>query len=141
MALREWSENVVSVENHHFLKKNCEFLSVIRVKWKKSVCFTTLLYSSTFYSLFLAFFVLKIFKFKYDKVFLRHSASISNDFRMILTAVSVKCWHHRDKIESVTSNVPSINDPYFAKIFKCFVVKLKLLRKSSAEWVFASGYE
>ena len=31
----------------------------------------------TFYSLFLSFFVLEIFKFKYDKVFIRHSASIS----------------------------------------------------------------
>ena len=41
------------------------------------VCFVTLLYSSTFYSLFLPFFVLEIFKFKYDKVFVRHSASIS----------------------------------------------------------------
>ena len=36
-----------------------------------------LLYSSIFYSLFLPFFVLEIFKFKYDKVFVRHSASIS----------------------------------------------------------------
>ena len=35
------------------------------------------IYSSTFYSLFLPFFVLEIFKFKYNKVFIRHSASIS----------------------------------------------------------------
>ena len=41
------------------------------------VCFITLVYSSTFYSLFLSFFVLEIFKFKYDKVFVGHSASIS----------------------------------------------------------------
>ena len=41
------------------------------------VCSITLLYSSTFYSLFLPFFVLEIFKFKYDKVFVRYSASIS----------------------------------------------------------------
>ena len=34
-------------------------------------------YSSTFYSLFLRFFVLEIFKFKYDKFFARHSASNS----------------------------------------------------------------
>ena len=27
--LHEWSENVVNVENHQFLKENCEFLSVI----------------------------------------------------------------------------------------------------------------
>ena len=25
----EWSENMVNVENHQFLKENCEFLSVI----------------------------------------------------------------------------------------------------------------
>ena len=34
-------------------------------------------YSSTFYNLFLPFFVLEIFKFKYGKVFVRHSTSIS----------------------------------------------------------------
>ena len=43
----------------------------------KIACSITLLYSSTFYSLFLPFFVLKIFKFKYDKIFVRDSASIS----------------------------------------------------------------
>ena len=43
----------------------------------KIVSSTTLPYSSTFYSLFLPFFVLEIFKFKYDKFFIRHSASIS----------------------------------------------------------------
>ena len=43
----------------------------------KIVCSITLLYSSIFYGLFLPFFVLEIFKFKYDKVFVRHSASIS----------------------------------------------------------------
>ena len=68
---------MVNVENCQFLKENCKFLSVIWVKWKQSVCSITLLYSSTFYSLFLAFFVLEIFKFKYDKVFVRYSASIS----------------------------------------------------------------
>ena len=41
------------------------------------VCSITRLYSSLFYSLFLPFFILKIFKFKYYKVFVRHSASIS----------------------------------------------------------------
>ena len=43
----------------------------------KIVSSSTLLYSSTFCSLFLPFFVLEIYKFKYDKVFVRHSASIS----------------------------------------------------------------
>ena len=59
------------------MKEDYKFLSVIWVKWKQSVCSITLLYSSTFYSLLLPFFVLEIFKFKYDKVFVRHSASIS----------------------------------------------------------------
>ena len=59
------------------LKVNCRFLLVIRVKWKQSVCSITLLYSSTFYSLFLPFFVLEIFKFKYDTFFIRNSAGIS----------------------------------------------------------------
>ena len=53
------------------------FFSVIWVKWKHSVCSITLPYSSTFYSLFLPFFVLEIFKFKYNKFFVRHSVSIS----------------------------------------------------------------
>ena len=43
------------------------------------------------------------------------------------------------KIKTVRSNVPSINYPYFAKIFKFFVVKFKLIRKWSAEWLFTSG--
>ena len=44
----------------------------------KIVCSITLLYSNTFYSLFpIPFFVVKIFKIKYDKIFVRHSASIS----------------------------------------------------------------
>ena len=50
---------------------------VIWVKWKESVCAITLPYSSTFYSLFLPFFVLEIFKFKCDMFFVRYSASIS----------------------------------------------------------------
>ena len=76
--LHEWSENVVNVENRQFLKGNCEFFSVIWVKWKHSVCSVTLPYSSTFYSLFLPLFVLEIFKFKYVKFSVRHSASMSN---------------------------------------------------------------
>ena len=68
---------MVNVENHLFLKEDCKFLPVIWVKWKQSVCSITLLYSSTFYSLFLWFFFPKIFEFKYDKVFVRYSAFIS----------------------------------------------------------------
>ena len=68
---------MVNVENRQCLKGNCEHFSVICVKLKQLVRSITLLYSSTFYSLFLPFFVLEIFKFKYDKFFVRHSASIS----------------------------------------------------------------
>ena len=75
--LHEWSENVVNVKNRQLMKEDCQFFSVIWVKWKQSVCCITLLYFSTFYSLFLPLFALEIFKFKYDKVFLRHSVSIS----------------------------------------------------------------
>ena len=35
-------------------------------------------------------------------------------------------------VKIVKSNVPSINYPCFAKILKFFVVKLKLIKKSSA---------
>ena len=62
MELHEWSENMVNVQNCQFLKENCWFLSVIRATRKQSVCSITLLYSCTFYSLFLPFFVLEIIK-------------------------------------------------------------------------------
>ena len=53
---------MVNVENCNFLKVNCRFLLVIWVK--QSVCSVIILYYSTFYSLFLSFFVLEIFNFK-----------------------------------------------------------------------------
>ena len=59
------------------MKVNWWFLLVIWVKWKQVVCSMTLLYSSTFYCLFLPFFVLEIFKFKCDTLFVRNSAAIS----------------------------------------------------------------
>ena len=68
-GLHEWSENVVSVEHRQF------FISYLSEM--KTVSMLTLHYSSAFYSLFLPFFVLEIFKFKYDKFFVRNSASIS----------------------------------------------------------------
>ena len=55
---------MVNVGNRQFLKEDCEFLSVIWVKWEQSICSIT---SSTFYILFLPCFFLEIFKFKYDK--------------------------------------------------------------------------
>ena len=60
------AKNIVNVENCQYLKGNYKFLSVIWVEWKQSVCSITLLYSSTLCSLFLPFFVLEIFRFKYD---------------------------------------------------------------------------
>ena len=77
MELHEWIKTVVNVENCPFLKGNCKFFSVIWVKWKQSVSSITLAYSSTFYSLFLSLFVLETFKFKYHKLFVRYSASIT----------------------------------------------------------------
>ena len=55
------------------------FISYRYLSEIKVVCSITRLYYSPFYSLFLPFFVLEIFKFKfkYDKVFVRYSASIS----------------------------------------------------------------
>ena len=47
MELDKWSQNVVIVENCNFLKVNCWFSLVIWPKWKQSVCFIILLYSST----------------------------------------------------------------------------------------------
>ena len=75
--LHKWSENMVNIENCQFLKVNCRFLLVIWVKQKQSVCSITFLYSSNFYSLFLPFFVLEIFKFKFDTFFVRNSGAIS----------------------------------------------------------------
>ena len=75
--LNEWSKNVVNVKNCQFLKGNFKFLSVIWVKWKQSVCSIIRPCSITFYSLFIPFFVLEMFKFNYGKFFVRHSASIS----------------------------------------------------------------
>ena len=73
-GFHKWSD-VVNVENHIFLKVNWEFLWVIWIKWKLSVC-SIILYSSAFYSLFISFFILEIFKFQCDRFFVRHSASI-----------------------------------------------------------------
>ena len=61
--LHKRSKNVVNVENCSFLKINCGYLFVIWVEWKQSVCSVTLLYSSTFYSLFFFFLLLLLFLF------------------------------------------------------------------------------
>ena len=113
----EWSKNVVNVENPQFLKENYEFLSVICLKWEQSVCSITLLYSSTFYSLFLPFFVLEIFKFKYDKVFVRHSASISK-----FEWFEQLCGWNLNKSKNLDQTA-NVIDPYWKwsyKINKCF---------------------
>ena len=69
-------KNMVNVENCQFLNESCEFF-ISYLSEMKIVCSITLLYSSTFYSLFLPFFVLESFKFKYEKAFVRNFASIS----------------------------------------------------------------
>ena len=74
--LREWRKNMVIVENGNFLKVNRGLLLMIWVKWKQSVCSIILLYSITFYSLFVPLFVQEIFIFKYKRFFVRDSASI-----------------------------------------------------------------
>ena len=47
----EWSENVENVENHQFLKGNCEFFSVSYLSEMKTVsaCSETLPYSSSYF--------------------------------------------------------------------------------------------
>ena len=78
-----WIHRASQIEQKHgkcwklpIFELNCMFFSVIWMKWKQSASSITLPYSSTFYTLFLSFFVLEIFKFKDDKFFVRHSASI-----------------------------------------------------------------
>ena len=95
-------------------------------EWNENICSIAALYSSTFCSLFLPFFVLEIFKYKY-KVFVRHSASISK-FEWF-----EQLWWHTHKIyrsaqylpvltvqESWTS-VCNVNHPFLAK--KTFNIK------------------
>ena len=53
-----------------------EIVSFFQLFEKQSVSSITLPCFSTFYSFLLPFFVLEIFKFKHDKFFVRHSASI-----------------------------------------------------------------
>ena len=74
-------------------------------------------YSSTFYSLFLPFFVLEIFKFKYDKVFVRHSASISK-----FEWFEQLCGWNLNKSKNLDETA-NVIDPYWKwnnKINKCF---------------------
>ena len=56
------------------------------------------------------------------------------------TRRSIECRDHCGKIKTLKLNVSSIiNYPYFAKLFKFVVVKLKFLRKASSDRLFASG--
>ena len=72
--LHKWSKNLSNVDNSNFLKVNWVFISYLS---KINTLCSIILYSSTFYNLFLPFFVLEMFKFKY-KFFLRHFTSIFN---------------------------------------------------------------
>ena len=89
--LHEWSENMV--ENYNFLKVNCRFLLVSWVKWKQSVCSKTLLYSSTFNSLFLPFFVLEIFKFNFN--WFKQPCDLPNVFSVLKVLVIQSCFCHQ----------------------------------------------
>ena len=79
-----------------------------QVKWKQSVCSINFLYSSTLYSLFLLFFVLEIFKFKYIWQVICQTFSFLSKFKwfkgIVKWAESCKCvillvsrmvWHKR----------------------------------------------
>ena len=81
---------MIIVENCNFSKVNCEYFSVIWVTWKQSACCIIPLYSSTFYSLVLPFFVLVIFKFKYDKVFCQ-----AFWFHFQIRIIWTGCWQGR----------------------------------------------
>ena len=81
----------------------------IWVKWKQSVCSTILFYSSTFYSLFLSFFILEIFKFKYDKFFVRHSTSISK-FKWSEQVWTVVDNELSIKVKVLLSEISKLND-------------------------------
>ena len=74
-------KKVVPLKITNFWKKNCKILSVwwvVKMKIVTMLYNSSLFYSSTFYSLFIPFFVLKIFKFKYLwQGFCQTSASIS----------------------------------------------------------------
>ena len=48
---------------------------------------------------------------------------------------SVKCWDHCDEIKTIKSKVPSINYPYFAKIFK-FLLKNWSVRENQVIFCF-----
>ena len=69
-----------------------EIVLYIWVKWKQSVGSISLLYSSTFYSLFLPFFVLEIFEFKHDRFFVIHSASLYEAYSWRHDEYNVKLW-------------------------------------------------
>ena len=76
--LQKWSENVVNVENCIFFFEGKLQLFISYLSEMKTV---SMFYNSSlfqyFYSFFLLFFVLEIFKFKYDMFFVRNSAAIS----------------------------------------------------------------
>ena len=57
------AKSVVNVERHQFLRKIANFYQLS--EWNENI------------ACFYYFFILEIFKFKYDKLFVRHSASIS----------------------------------------------------------------
>ena len=67
--------------------------------------------------------------------------SATADKFIITKKYKKQCWMLRSCDKTKTVKRTSMNYPYFAKIFIFFVVKLKVSIKSSAEWLFASGYD
>ena len=116
------------------MKGNCKFFSVICVKRKQSVSSITLSYSSTFYSLCLPFFVLEIFKFKYDKFFIRHSASISKfkwfeqlcfKIALLLRDWQVFMWQSLEMLNIFNTLKPVLSKrkTFFKKLEYCSLVE------------------
>ena len=77
MEPHKWSENVVNCLKLSIFEGKLQVFMSYLSEMKTVSMFYNSWCSSTFYSLFLPFFVLLIFKFKYDKFFIRYSASIS----------------------------------------------------------------
>ena len=127
---------MANVENCQFLKRNSKFFSVISVKWKQSVCSITLPYSTTFYSLFLPFFVLEIFKLKYDKFFVRHSTSTSRFewfeqprvFTFNIKSMAPPEQHHREKTTMFYLFTP------------CALIRVRENRSQRGFWENLKGY-
>ena len=111
------SRNTASFLTSHRLKKykNLHPRSFMNGA-KKTI---TLLYSSTFYSLFLPFFVLEIFKFKYGTVFIRYSASISKFewFKQLWHGINIQKQFKIDLLDRSQPDVKKLLTESFLKSY------------------------